>query len=90
TPAQILKSDTLTAAYLNANTRYYSEQNGSLVNNSYDNTGDRYMGMVTVSPSSKWSIYAVYLHETKQLSVEGLPETSYNFDMGVIGLKRFF
>lgn len=77
----------ITGAYLNANTRYYTEQNGFLVNNSYDITGSRYMGMVNVSPTSNWTLYAVYLHETKR---EGTFDIPYNYDMGVLGLKRTF
>lgn len=77
----------ITGAYLNANTRYYTEQNGFLVNNSYDVTGDRYMGMITLNPTVNWSVYAVYLHETKQ---EGTLDKPYTFDMGVLGLKRTF
>lgn len=79
-----------TGAYLNANTRYYTEQNGFLVNNSYDVTGSRYMGMVNFSPTVNWTIYAVYLHETKQLADPGHPDILYNYDMGVLGLKRTF
>jgi hypothetical protein len=80
---------TFSGSYLSANTRYYTEQNGFLVNNSYDITGDRIMGMVNYNATLNWSIYAVYLHETKQL--ETIVQTaSYAYDMLVLGLKRTF
>ncbi|MES2560576.1 MAG: hypothetical protein V4590_12600 [Bacteroidota bacterium] len=77
----------LTAAYLNANTRYYTEQNGFLVNNSYDITGSRYVGMLSFHPTINWTVYAVYLRETKRESTFDIP---YNFDTGVLGIRRTF
>lgn len=80
----------ITGGYLSANTRYFSEQNGLLINNSYDITGNRYLGMLTVNPTSSWSIYSAYLHETKKLSNQTLPDISYTYNMLVTGIKRTF
>lgn len=77
-------------SYLAANTRYFIEQNGLLVNNSYDPTGNRYLGMVTFFPRINWSIYVVYLYETKTLNQDPLPVITYNNQMGVLGIKRAF
>jgi hypothetical protein len=77
-------------SYLAANTRYFIEQNGLLVNNSYDPTENRYLGMVTFFPRINWSIYVVYLYETKTLNQDPLPVITYNNQMGVLGIKRAF
>jgi hypothetical protein len=82
-----VKSIALTLAYLKANTRFYTEQSGYLVNNSFDITKDRIMSIVNWNITSKWIVYGVYLHEKK---VENVFETPYTYNMGLIGLKKIF
>lgn len=80
----------LTGGYLAADSRYFSEQNGLLINNSYDITGKRYLGMITINPTLSWSCFIAYLHETKKFSNQPFPDISYTYDMLVTGIKRTF
>jgi hypothetical protein len=82
-----IKSVSITLAYLRANTRFYSEQSGYLVNNSFDLTKDRIMSIVNWNMTTKWIMYGVYLHEKK---VENVFETPYTYNMGLIGFKKIF
>lgn len=77
----------IATSYLIANARYFSEQNGFLINNAYDITGNRWMLNVNRNISKTWTVYGVYLYETK---TEAILEIPYDYHMGVVGLKKVF
>lgn len=77
----------LSVAYLAAQTRYYSEQNGFILNNSYDITKDRYMASFSWRLFPLLSIYGVYQYETKTETYSDVP---YNYQTGILGVKKLF
>jgi hypothetical protein len=72
---------------LYANARYFTEQNGLLVNNAYDITGNRIMLNINRNLNREWSVYGIYIYETK---TEALSQLPYVYHMGILGLKRVF
>lgn len=77
----------LSVAYLAAQTRYYTEQNGFIVNNSYDITKDRYMVSFNWRLHPLLSIYGIYQYEAKTESYFNIP---YNYHTGIMGVKKLF
>lgn len=77
----------LSGGYLLANVRYFTEQNGYLVNNSFDITNNRWLISLMYNITPKLSIYGVYLHEKRTLPIAERP---YQNNMGVLGFKTLF
>lgn len=77
----------LTGGYLLANVRYFTEQNGYLVNNSFDITRDRWLASVSYNITPALSVYGVYLHEQRTIPIL---ERKYQNNMGVLGIKTTF
>ncbi|MES2689953.1 MAG: hypothetical protein V4658_06085 [Bacteroidota bacterium] len=77
----------LSIAYLAAQTRYYTEQNGFVVNNSYDITKNRYMASFSWRLFPSLSIYGIYQYETKTETYFNVP---YNYHTGILGMKKLF
>lgn len=84
---QPFNQTTFIASYMYANARYFTEQNGLLVNNAYDITGDRIMLNINRNLNRGWSVYGIYIYETK---TEALSQLPYIYNMGILGLKRVF
>jgi hypothetical protein len=84
---QPFNQTTFTVSYLYANARYFTEQNGLLVNNAYDITGNRIMLNINRNLNREWSVYGIYIYETK---TEALSQLPYVYHMGILGLKRVF
>lgn len=77
----------LMVSYLQAGTRYFSEQNGYLVNNSYDPTDTRLLGMASVDVYKLTSIYGIYMTEAKD---EYVRKIAYTNSMWVAGIRQNF
>jgi hypothetical protein len=82
-----LKKLSFTAGYLSAGTRYFTEQNGFVVNNSYDITKYRYLASCTWQIKPLLSVYGLYQYETK---TENYYNTPYAYNTGIIGVKKNF
>jgi hypothetical protein len=77
----------ISVAYLSAQARYYTEQNGYIVNNSFDITKDRYIASINWKVHPLLHLYGVYQYETKTENYYDLP---YAYQTGVIGIRKLF
>lgn len=77
----------LTASYLYAGVRNFAEQNGYFINNSFDETNNRYGLTVNYTLTPSLSLYGVFMVEDKE---EYFSKINYNFTTGLLGIKKVF
>ncbi len=72
-------------SYLNA--RNFTEQNGYIVNNTFDLTNNRFHLLLSLGLLKNWSTYLYFQHENKQ---EFNSSINYQFDMMMCGIQKIF
>lgn len=77
----------ISGGYLSAQARYYTEQNGYIVNNSFDITKDRYIAAINWKINPLLHMYGMYQYETK---TENYYDLHYTYQTGITGIRKLF
>lgn len=85
--ARPISSLQVIGSYLYGGVRNFAEQNGYLVNNSFDETNHRYGLVTNYNLTQSLAIYGVFQLEQK---TEYFSRTDYNYGTGLLGVKKVF